>query len=76
MTDEQQAGVGIANKEPVTSGEIAYNAYCNTTGWKSLVSGAQLPEFYLLKEEIQAAWQSAAQAVIDFNTPAAVEKAA
>lgn len=73
MSEENQSNVGV--ERPVTNGEIAYNAYCNQSGWKSLASGADLPPFAATKPEIQAAWEVAAQAVLDFNTPL-VSKAA
>ena len=44
-------------------GQIAYEAYCEATGWKSLVSGADLPQWDALKQEIKDAWGQAAQAV-------------
>jgi hypothetical protein len=46
-------------------GQIAYEAYCAQTGWKSLISGAALPPFAELKTPIQEAWRAAAQAVRD-----------
>ena len=53
----------------LTNGEVAYNAYCNLSGWKSLASGADLPPFSGTKPEIRDAWEAAAQAVLDHNTP-------
>lgn len=47
-----------------TSGQIAYEAYCNATGGVSLISGDKLPEFDSLKQAIKDAWEVAAQAVI------------
>jgi len=44
-------------------GQIAYEAYCVTTGYKSLVSGAKLPDFTKLKNDIQQAWEAAGHAV-------------
>ena len=46
-------------------GQIAYEAYCETSDNKSLVSGASLPNWDNLKIEIQHAWVEAAAAVID-----------
>lgn len=66
MSEEQNNIAGA--ERAVTNGEIAYNAYCNASGWKSLASGADLPQFADTTPEIQAAWESAAQAVLDFNT--------
>lgn len=43
--------------------QIAYEAYCQHTGWKSLVSGQALPQWHNLKPEIQAAWQASAVAL-------------
>lgn len=44
-------------------GRIAYEAYCAKTSWRSLVSGAALPQWEDLKPEIQEAWDVAAEAV-------------
>lgn len=44
-------------------GKIAYEAYCAKTNWKSLVSGADLPQWGALKPEIKDAWEAAAIAV-------------
>lgn len=49
--------------DQLTLGNIAYNAYCTTTNWKSLISGQDLPSFGQNKPEIQDAWEKAAQAV-------------
>lgn len=43
-------------------GQAAYEAYCNTTGWKSLASGAPLPQWLEQREEIKIAWINAAMA--------------
>jgi hypothetical protein len=43
--------------------EIGYNAYRESAGGKSLVSGVPLPEFHELTEKIQTAWIAAAEAV-------------
>lgn len=45
-------------------GQVAYEAYCGHTGWKSLVSGTALPQWENLKPDIKAAWESSARAVI------------
>lgn len=42
-----------------TLGQKGYEAYCASTGWKSLVSGAQLPEWKNVKGDIQLAWENA-----------------
>lgn len=49
-------------------GAIAYEAYCEHTGWKSLVSGADLPQWSALSPEIRAAWEAAASAVLGIIT--------
>lgn len=46
-------------------GKIAYDAYCEATGWKSLVSGADLPQWNEVRPEIQAAWRAAGNAVMN-----------
>lgn len=45
-------------------GQIAYEAYCETTEWRSLVTKASLPQWNNVKPEIQNAWSNAANAVI------------
>ncbi len=44
-------------------GQIAYEAYCATTEWKSAISGAPLPPWEMQKEPVMAAWEAAAEAV-------------
>ena len=46
-------------------GKIAYEAYCVVSDGKSLVSGQALPSWENLNQEIQGAWNAAAQAVRD-----------
>ena len=43
--------------------QIAYEAYCAHTEWKSLITGAPLPPWEEVKPEIKAAWRAAAIAV-------------
>lgn len=49
-------------------GKIAYEAYCETTGWKSAVTGADLPPFEKTPEAVQKGWIAAAKAVKDSDT--------
>jgi hypothetical protein len=44
-------------------GQVAYEAYCEFSKGKSLVSGAYLPSFEAQAPEIQKAWDAAAAAV-------------
>ena len=46
----------------MTRGQAAYEAYCASSGGKSLVTGAQLPPFAELKPEIRSAWEAAGAA--------------
>lgn len=48
-------------------GKVAYDAYCETTDWKSAVSGAQLPQFSATSELIQKAWIAAAKAARKYD---------
>lgn len=48
----------------MTIGQVAYEAYCNKTGWKSLATGADLPRWDKLHIEIQHAWEAAAEALM------------
>lgn len=47
-------------------GQIAYEAYCGHTNWKSLVSGADLPQWAEVKPEIKAAWEAAGLALLEW----------
>lgn len=49
--------------EQKSLGQIAYEAYCDTTEWKSLISGAALPPWEGVKSEIKKAWENAGIAV-------------
>jgi len=44
-------------------GRLAYEAYCNTTNWKSVISGADLPQFDQCPEAVKIGWIAAADAV-------------
>lgn len=46
----------------ITLGKIAYDAYCEARGWKS-VRGEPLPQFGEQSPELQEAWEKAADAV-------------
>jgi hypothetical protein len=37
-----------------------YDAYCNHTNWKSLVTGSSLPQWDDLPENIKNAWEAVA----------------
>jgi len=47
-----------------TIAKTAYDAYCDHTRWKSLVTGADLPQWSEVKPEIRKAWEKAAIAVL------------
>jgi hypothetical protein len=48
-----------------TLGQVAYEAYCKHTNWKSLISGADLPQWIAVKPEIKDAWEAAGTAIED-----------
>ena len=48
-------------------GQVAYEAYCGVTGWKSAVSGADLPQWENVKDGIKIAWEVAADAVLKLH---------
>lgn len=52
-------------KTMIDLAQIAYEAFCNHTGWKSLISRAPLPQWNDLKPEIQNAWRAAANALVN-----------
>ena len=43
--------------------QVLYEAYCEHTGWKSLASGQDLPQWSGLREDIKEAWRASARAV-------------
>ena len=45
--------------------QIGYEGYCAKTGWKSAVSGDNLPQWQELPGAVKNAWFSAAKAIID-----------
>jgi hypothetical protein len=47
-----------------TPGQIAYEAYCDFVGWESF-SGQTLPAWEYQDESLRAAWEAAAEAVLD-----------
>lgn len=49
--------------EMKTPGQIGYEAYANHTGWKSLATGQDLPQWDGLSAAIKQAWEVAAAAV-------------
>ena len=46
-------------------GSEAYDGYCMQTGYKSLISGATLPNWTILDPQIKVAWIAAARRVIE-----------
>ena len=44
-------------------GRLAYEAYCGVTGWRSAITGADLPAFYDTPDKVQEAWIAAAKAI-------------
>lgn len=48
-------------KDPIDLGQVAYEAYCDYVGWKS-VRGEDLPGFSRQEPRLQNAWRLAAGA--------------
>lgn len=46
-----------------TLGQIAYEAYIESTGGKSLITGDTLPPYEQLNTDVQKAWEYAADAI-------------
>lgn len=53
-------------------GQLAYEAYCQHTGGKSLATGDDLPTWDVLSPQIQAAWQYTADTVANLTSKIAV----
>ena len=49
---------------PFSLGEVVYTAYCKSTNWKSVYSGADLPEYSHQRPEVIAAWEAGAMALV------------
>lgn len=56
----REAGVIREIKDVDYFGRSAYERYCGASAGKSLISGAELPPFDSLKDEIKAAWRASA----------------
>lgn len=61
------------NERIESLGEVAYNAYCASTDWKSAYSGAPLPPFDQQKPEVILAWEAAGSAALNHVVRAAPE---
>lgn len=46
--------------------QILYEAYCNKAGWKSQITGADLPEWGKLPQNVKDCWWAAAEAAIEW----------
>lgn len=50
-------------EEQKTLGQVAYEAYCEHTGWKSIRSGEELLQWADQSDAIKEAWEVSADAV-------------
>lgn len=46
--------------------QVGYESYCNYTGWKSAVTGCELPKWDGLPGGVKNAWFSAAEGMTGF----------
>ena len=81
IRDQRQSQINRRNATPVPDtpwgdewGEIAYNAYKQSSEGKSLVSGTDLPEWDSLDADIKAAWIEASRAVRQAERREAVDQ--
>lgn len=58
LTEEQEFTMKAAQK--------GYESYCQHTGWKSVVTGCDLPKWDQLPGGVINAWFSAANGIIEF----------
>ena len=47
-------------------GMVAYQGYCENTGWKSIATGDTLPPWELLHDDIKSAWMASAVAITKY----------
>jgi len=59
----KEAEERLKHYREITYGQHAYESYCDATHWKSLISGADLPQWDSLSPAIQDAWDAAGRAV-------------
>ncbi len=52
-----------------TLGQVAYEAYADSTEWKSAVSGAPLPQWDIQSDKIKEAWERGAAAARNYVVP-------
>jgi len=46
--------------------QILYEAYCESTGWKSAVTGAVLPQYDQCPPAVVAGWRAVADAAMEW----------
>lgn len=46
--------------------QVLYEAYAASTGWKSAVTGAQLPAWVDCPEAVKTGWRAAANAALNW----------
>lgn len=46
--------------------QILYEAYCESTGWKSAVTGSPLPHYHQCPPAVVLGWQAVADAAIEW----------
>ena len=51
-----------------TPGQVAYEAYCGSFGWKSPKTNLTMPQWEEVKEEIRNAWEISASHLIAWYT--------
>lgn len=62
--------MNVEESREAAFGRFAYEAYCEFSGGKSLVSGAALPEWDAQAPEIRGAWIAAAARIEEIVKPA------
>lgn len=55
--------MGLQSEEGTALARMAYEAYCEATGWRSAITGQELPPFDKTPDAVQAGWMAAAYAV-------------
>lgn len=65
--------IDFENPHAIEFGKACYDAYCEQTGGVSLISGAVLPPFEEMREDIRRGWIAAARMIENLTEDSCLE---